>query len=66
MVKPASILTRAACGLLGQLVLLDAGLGVLFVDDYGQTDSYPAHIVLNQNVYASENFYRTRSSQTSY
>ena len=51
-----------------QQLLRDAGLQVLVVDDYGHTDSYPASIILNHNVYASadpyEDVYKNRDSST--
>ena len=51
-----------------QQLLLDAGFRVMVVDDYGQTDSYPADIVLNQNIYAAaegyEKTYRGRAPNT--
>ena len=51
-----------------QRLLLDAGFRVLVVDDYCQADSYPADIVVNQNIYATaEDYgqtYATRGAQT--
>jgi len=51
-----------------QQLLLDAGLQVLAIDDYGQAASYPASIVLNHNVYASADqygdVYKKRGSDT--
>ena len=47
-----------------QDILKEAGLKVLFVDDYGHAGSYPADIVLNQNVYAHEALYANRGSHT--
>lgn len=48
--------------------LLDAGLQVLVIDDYGQTDRYPASIILNHNVYASASrcadIYKARGTNT--
>jgi UDP-2,4-diacetamido-2,4,6-trideoxy-beta-L-altropyranose hydrolase len=40
-----------------QEALLNAGFRVLVIDDYGQTDHYPADIVLNQNIYSTEEDY---------
>jgi len=45
-----------------QVVLKDAGLRVLFVDDNGNAAPYSADIVLNQNVHASEKLYRDRAT----
>ena len=40
-----------------QQALKDAGLRILFIDDYGQCDTYVSDLVLNQNIYASTDFY---------
>jgi UDP-2,4-diacetamido-2,4,6-trideoxy-beta-L-altropyranose hydrolase len=40
-----------------QQSLKSAGLSVLFIDDYGQCDSYASDLILNQNIYASEELY---------
>ncbi|MCB8980448.1 MAG: UDP-2,4-diacetamido-2,4,6-trideoxy-beta-L-altropyranose hydrolase [Ardenticatenaceae bacterium] len=41
-----------------------AGLPLLFVDDFGHCKNYSANLILNQNVYANESFYPRRSSHT--
>jgi UDP-2,4-diacetamido-2,4,6-trideoxy-beta-L-altropyranose hydrolase len=41
-----------------------AGLRVLFIDDYGHADHYPAELVLNQNLHACDAFYADRSEST--
>jgi UDP-2,4-diacetamido-2,4,6-trideoxy-beta-L-altropyranose hydrolase len=40
-----------------QKTIKDAGLSLLFIDDYGHADHYYADIVLNQNIYADMSFY---------
>jgi UDP-2,4-diacetamido-2,4,6-trideoxy-beta-L-altropyranose hydrolase len=47
-----------------QLRLKEAGLRVLFVDDYGHCDHYHADLVLNQNIYAREALYANRNPDT--
>lgn len=47
-----------------QRSLKNAGLKVLFIDDNGEGGSYCSDIVLNQNVYASEESYLRRESYT--
>jgi UDP-2,4-diacetamido-2,4,6-trideoxy-beta-L-altropyranose hydrolase len=47
-----------------QETMKEAGLKVLFVDDHGHSERYAADIVLNQNLYADESFYRNRQSYT--
>jgi UDP-2,4-diacetamido-2,4,6-trideoxy-beta-L-altropyranose hydrolase len=47
-----------------QRIIKDAGLSLLFIDDYGHTEHYYADFVLNQNVYAHEGFYQNRESYT--
>ncbi|MAE81184.1 MAG: UDP-2,4-diacetamido-2,4,6-trideoxy-beta-L-altropyranose hydrolase [Flammeovirgaceae bacterium] len=47
-----------------QNTLKEAGLNVLFIDDYGQCDSYTADLILNQNIYATEEFYTNRADYT--
>lgn len=42
----------------------DAGLHVLFIDDYGHAGVYYADVVLNQNIYAQEQFYTRRAPHT--
>jgi UDP-2,4-diacetamido-2,4,6-trideoxy-beta-L-altropyranose hydrolase len=44
--------------------LIESGCRLLFIDDYGHADRYPADIVLNQNLYASASMYPARSSGT--
>jgi UDP-2,4-diacetamido-2,4,6-trideoxy-beta-L-altropyranose hydrolase len=46
-----------------QRALGDAGCKVLFIDDNGHAGSYSADLVLNQNVYAKEDFYRRREAR---
>ena len=47
-----------------QQQLKQAGLKVLFIDDYGHADFYEADFVLNQNVSASESLYSFCASHT--
>ncbi len=47
-----------------QRALKDAGLRVLFLDDYGHARRYSADLVLNQNVCASTAIYGDREAQT--
>jgi UDP-2,4-diacetamido-2,4,6-trideoxy-beta-L-altropyranose hydrolase len=47
-----------------QRIIKDAGLSLLFIDDYGHAEHYYADFVLNQNVYAHEGFYQNRESYT--
>lgn len=47
-----------------QRIIKEAGLNLLFVDDYGHADYYYADIILNQNVYAHEGLYPNRESYT--
>ena len=47
-----------------QRELRAAGLRVLFVDDNGHAEFYLADLILNQNIHASENFYKQRDSHT--
>ena len=42
----------------------NAGFKLLFIDDYGHCDHYHADIVLNQNVYASNDLYGWREPYT--
>jgi len=42
----------------------DAGLRLLFIDDYGHAKYYAADIVLNQNIHAAEEFYSNRAPYT--
>jgi len=41
-----------------QLCLKEAGLFLIFIDDYGHADYYWADLILNQNLYANEDFYK--------
>ncbi len=41
-----------------QKIIKDAGLSLLFIDDYGHADNYYADIVLNQNIYADMLLYK--------
>jgi len=41
-----------------QKTIKDAGLCLLFIDDYGHANHYFADIVLNQNIYADMSFYQ--------
>jgi UDP-2,4-diacetamido-2,4,6-trideoxy-beta-L-altropyranose hydrolase len=41
-----------------QKTIKDAGLSLLFIDDYGHADHYYADIVLNQNIYADLSLYK--------
>lgn len=47
-----------------QKALKDAGLSVLFIDDYGQCDFYSADLILNQNIYASKDIYPNIDTDT--
>ncbi len=47
-----------------QLVVKNAGLKLLCMDDYGHADHYYADIVLNQNLYAEDSKYSSRESNT--
>lgn len=47
-----------------QKIIKEAVLNLLFIDDYGHADYYPADIVLNQNMHADENIYLNRASYT--
>jgi UDP-2,4-diacetamido-2,4,6-trideoxy-beta-L-altropyranose hydrolase len=44
--------------------LQQAGLRVLFIDDYGHAGRYPAELVLNQNLHASDSLYSSRGAST--
>jgi len=39
-----------------------AGFKLLFIDDFGHCNHYSADVVLNQNIYAEESFYKSRES----
>ncbi|AOX03977.1 UDP-2,4-diacetamido-2,4,6-trideoxy-beta-L-altropyranose hydrolase [Moorena producens PAL-8-15-08-1] len=47
-----------------QRVIKEAGLRLLFIDDYGHAAHYWADLVLNQNVYAHQGLYPKRESYT--
>lgn len=47
-----------------QKAIKEAGLNLLFFDDYGHADYYPADVVLNQNIHADEKLYRNRAAYT--
>ncbi|OUL34772.1 UDP-2,4-diacetamido-2,4,6-trideoxy-beta-L-altropyranose hydrolase [Nostoc sp. T09] len=47
-----------------QRVIKDAGLSLLFIDDYAHADHYYADVVLNQNIYAHEGLYAKREPYT--
>jgi len=47
-----------------QICLKQAGLHLLFIDDYGHADSYCADLVLNQNIYAGVELYEKRDGRT--
>jgi UDP-2,4-diacetamido-2,4,6-trideoxy-beta-L-altropyranose hydrolase len=47
-----------------QQALKEAGLGLLFIDDYGHAGRYVSDLVLNQNLYAEEAPYRDRAPYT--
>jgi len=47
-----------------QQQLKNAGLKVLFIDDYGHAEHYFADLILNQNVSASEGLYPSREPNT--
>lgn len=42
----------------------DAGFRLLAVDDYGHAQRYAADLILNQNIHASEDTYRSRATHT--
>ena len=47
-----------------QKTIKDAGLSLLFIDDYGHAEHYYADIVLNQNIYADMSLYKNYESYT--
>lgn len=47
-----------------QRIVKDAGLRLLFVDDFGHAGHYCADLVLNQNLYADESLYSDREPST--
>lgn len=47
-----------------QKAIKEAGLNLLFVDDYGHADYYTADVILNQNIHADEKLYRNRAEHT--
>ena len=44
--------------------LKEAGLKILFIDDYGHCQRYPADLVLNQNLHAHAGLYERREAYT--
>lgn len=47
-----------------QHLVKEAGLALLFIDDYGHAEHYWADVVLNQNIYAHKGLYPKRESYT--
>ncbi|MDD1752006.1 MAG: UDP-2,4-diacetamido-2,4,6-trideoxy-beta-L-altropyranose hydrolase [Methanotrichaceae archaeon] len=47
-----------------QEIIKGAGLRLLFIDDYGHAGQYCADLVLNQNAYASDSYYKNRDPGT--
>jgi UDP-2,4-diacetamido-2,4,6-trideoxy-beta-L-altropyranose hydrolase len=47
-----------------QRAIKEAGLRLLFIDDYGHADRYWADLVLNQNIYAHARLYANRAPYT--
>lgn len=47
-----------------QKAIKEAGLNLLFFDDYGHVNYYTADVVLNQNIHADEKLYRNRAEYT--
>jgi UDP-2,4-diacetamido-2,4,6-trideoxy-beta-L-altropyranose hydrolase len=47
-----------------QRAIVEAGLGLLVIDDYGHASHYYADLVLNQNIHASEVLYSHREPYT--
>jgi UDP-2,4-diacetamido-2,4,6-trideoxy-beta-L-altropyranose hydrolase len=47
-----------------QQAMKDTGTTLLWVDDDGRSGRYSADVVLNQNLYANEQFYRDRDATT--
>ncbi|WAC04329.1 MAG: UDP-2,4-diacetamido-2,4,6-trideoxy-beta-L-altropyranose hydrolase [Methanoregula sp.] len=47
-----------------QRLLKDNGLKILFIDDFGHADYYSADLVLNQNIYANDTYYKKRAVYT--
>lgn len=47
-----------------QKIIKNAGLHLLFIDDYGHTDHYYADIILNQNIDAHKSLYANRQPYT--
>ena len=47
-----------------QSVIKDAGLKLLFLDDYAHADHYWADLVLNQNPHANQDMYSSREAHT--
>jgi UDP-2,4-diacetamido-2,4,6-trideoxy-beta-L-altropyranose hydrolase len=47
-----------------QRLLVDTGQRVLTIDDHGHAESYPANVVLNQNLHACATLYPCKGPQT--
>jgi UDP-2,4-diacetamido-2,4,6-trideoxy-beta-L-altropyranose hydrolase len=47
-----------------QEAAIDSGAKLLFFDDFGHTKHYVAHLVLNQNLHAREDLYKSRAAWT--
>jgi len=47
-----------------QRAIKQAGLRLLFVDDYGHASPYSADVILNQNIYADQSLYFERAPDT--
>lgn len=47
-----------------QHTIVEAGLRLLIVDDYGHAQYYAADLVLNQNLYANASYYEQRKAST--
>lgn len=45
-----------------QRIIKDAGLNLLFIDDYGHADHYYADLILNQNIYSHGGLYANREA----
>jgi UDP-2,4-diacetamido-2,4,6-trideoxy-beta-L-altropyranose hydrolase len=42
-----------------QSLIHDSGIKILFIDDYGHCDNYHADLILNQNIYARPELYKS-------
>ena len=47
-----------------QRIIKDSGIGLLFLDDNGHAEHYFADIVLNQNIYAQRELYKSKEPYT--